>query len=450
MSLRWKIAIAMALLSAVATGVVGAVSWRSTQDRLVEELDDSLTSAADVLVVRPPDRLLALRRPRILTGPVVIVPERIYGVDQYVVQVLDRQGRVLDASNGVQLPVDELDRELAAAEAGAVVRTSVDLGDGTRYRVITLGTPGGAVQVARDLAETERVLADLRTRTWWLVGLVAIASALAGWALAAGVTSRLRRLTEASEQVAATGDLQVGVSVVGRDEVGRLGRAFGHMIGSLAASRQQQQRLVEDAGHELRTPLTSLRTNVDVLRRHPELSPELRAQVLADLDRDAGELAALVDEVVALAADRRGDEEPVQVSLGELATAVAARVQRRTGRPVLVTSDGSTVVARPAAVERAIANLLDNATKFDPSDTPVELDVTRGRVMVRDRGPGIADCELPHVFERFHRAPQARSLPGSGLGLSIVADVAAAHGGTVFARNRVGGGAEVGFELPLA
>jgi two-component system sensor histidine kinase MprB len=448
MSLRWKIAIAMALLSALATAVVGAVSFRTTEDRLVEEVDDSLRAAAEVLVVRWSER--PLRRPRLVAGPIVIVPERIYGVDQYVVQVLGADGRVLDASEGVQLPVDEVDRELAAAEVGGVVRTAADLSDGTTYRVITVGTEGGAVQVARDLAETERVLDDLRVRTWWLVGLVALASALAGWLLAAGVTSRLRRLTAASEQVAATGDLRVDAPVAGDDEVGRLGRAFDHMLGSLAASREQQQRLVEDAGHELRTPLTSLRTNVDVLRRHSDLSPEVRAQVVADIERDTGELAALVEEVVALAADRRSDEQAVRLVLGELAAEVAERVRRRTGRAVQITTDGSTVVARPGAIERAISNLLDNAAKFDPSDTPLELEVARGRVTVRDRGPGIALSDLPHVFERFHRAPEARTLPGSGLGLSIVAEVAAAHGGTVFARNRDDGGAEVGFELPVA
>ena len=444
MSLRWKVALALALVSAVATALVGGLSLRATHSRLMEEIDESLWSAADVLILSPRERPRARD-----TGPLVIVPERVFGVDQYVVQVLDTGGEVLDASQGVALPVGEVQRSLAELEAGRAIATSKDAVDGTRYRVVTVGTDGGAVQVGRYLTETDRVLASLRARTWWLVGVVALASALAGWLLAHGVTKRIRRLTDVAEQVAATGDLDVDTPVSGDDEAGRLGRAFDRMLDSLAASRQQQQRLVEDAGHELRTPLTSLRTNLDVLRRHPDLAPEIRSQVLADLDRDAGELVALVEEVVAVAADRRDDEAATSQALGPLAEAVADRARRRTGRVISVSADESCAVVRPAAIERAISNLIDNAAKFDASDAAIELDVGDGRITVRDRGPGIAAGDLDHVFERFHRATDARTLPGSGLGLAIVAEVAAAHGGEVFARNRDGGGAEVGFTVAV-
>jgi two-component system sensor histidine kinase MprB len=101
-------------------------------------------------------------------------------------------------------------------------------------------------------------------------------------------------------------------------------------------------------------------------------------------------------------------------------------------------------------IERAVSNLLDNAVKFDSSNGVIRVDVDAGMVTVRDRGPGIPDSDLEAVFARFHRSPEARSLPGSGLGLSIVADAALAHGGGHFARRRDGGGAEVGFWIPLA
>jgi two-component system sensor histidine kinase MprB len=220
------------------------------------------------------------------------------------------------------------------------------------------------------------------------------------------------------------------------------------MLASLAESRRRQQRLVEDAGHELRTPLTSLRTNLDVLRRHPDLDVETRAQVLDDLDRDTTELAGLVEEVVAVAADRHDDGPPQTVMLGPLVERVGARMARRTGRQVIVSTDDSVVVARPAALERAVANLVDNAGKFSPDDTPVEVRVVDGAVTVADRGPGIPTGELESVFDRFHRTAEARGLPGSGLGLAIVAAVAADGGGSAVARNREGGGAEVTLALP--
>jgi len=107
------------------------------------------------------------------------------------------------------------------------------------------------------------------------------------------------------------------------------------------------------------------------------------------------------------------------------------------------------VSAQRLLLERAITNLLDNAAKFDQTDQPIELSALRGRVAVRDHGPGIAPADLGHVFDRFFRAVAARSQPGSGLGLSIVTEVAAAHGGTTFAENHPDGGAVVGFTVPV-
>jgi two-component system sensor histidine kinase MprB len=126
---------------------------------------------------------------------------------------------------------------------------------------------------------------------------------------------------------------------------------------------------------------------------------------------------------------------------------VAARYQRRSGRDIVVVAETTPVVAQRAAVQRALSCLLDNATKFDPSGAPIEVSVRDRGIAVADRGMGIPDKELALVFERFHRAEEARTMPGSGLGLSIVRDVAERHGGSVFARHRDGGGAVIGFRL---
>ncbi len=108
------------------------------------------------------------------------------------------------------------------------------------------------------------------------------------------------------------------------------------------------------------------------------------------------------------------------------------------------------VSVRPHMIERAISNLIDNALKYSPAGSPVELTVSGGRLEVRDRGPGIADVDRPLVFDRFYRAVEARTEPGSGLGLAIVRQIVERPGGRVWAENHPGGGAVVGFELPVA
>ena len=127
----------------------------------------------------------------------------------------------------------------------------------------------------------------------------------------------------------------------------------------------------------------------------------------------------------------------------------AERAQRRSGREVQVQSDDSEVLIRRGQLERAISNLLENAVKFDPSDGPIEVVIAEGRISVLDRGPGIPEADHELVFERFHRSATARTLPGSGLGLSMVATTARQHGGDVFVEDRVGGGAIVGLTLPI-
>jgi two-component system sensor histidine kinase MprB len=323
--------------------------------------------------------------------------------------------------------------------------------NGSHYRVETVSVGGGlgAVQVALSLHANDNVLGSLRDRIL-LAALIVVAFAGGiGLLIARRVTKRLITLTNTAEVVAQTGRLDVEVPVEGNDEAGRLGVAFNEMLAALAHSKEDQQRLVQDAGHELRTPLTSLRTNMSVLRRHA-LTNDAREQVLDDLDSETRELTVLVNELVELATDRSRDEPPEDVALAEVAERVATRARRRSDREVIVDADASLVVVRPAAIERALSNLVDNALKFqEDGSAPVEIVVRSGTVTVLDRGPGLLPDDIPHLFDRFYRSVKARSRPGSGLGLSIVRDVAERHGGTVFARPRAGGGSEIGFTIPV-
>jgi two-component system, OmpR family, sensor histidine kinase MprB len=166
---------------------------------------------------------------------------------------------------------------------------------------------------------------------------------------------------------------------------------------------------------------------------------------------DVDELSSLLGELVDLASDLAAAEPQEEVRLGDLSRAVAARTQRRAERDVTV--DDATaieVVGRPRQLERAIGNLVDNAVKYSEPDTPIDITIDGTTVTVRDRGRGIPDEDLVHMFDRFYRAVDVRTQPGSGLGLSIVEEIVRSHGGRVFARNRDGGGVEVGFTLNSA
>jgi two-component system sensor histidine kinase MprB len=193
-----------------------------------------------------------------------------------------------------------------------------------------------------------------------------------------------------------------------------------------------------------------MRTNIDVLRRHPDLDPAQRAQVLADVGAELRELTLLTEVLITLAMEDADSEEPVPVDLADLARRAAARAGRRSGRTVEVDAESSVVVGRPRLLLRVLDNLLDNAVKFDPSQLPIAVTVRSGQVTVRDHGPGIRPEDRSRVFDRFYRALPSRTQPGSGLGLAIVRDAVLAHDGEVSVTNHPDGGAVFTVTLPLA
>ncbi|WP_433782614.1 HAMP domain-containing sensor histidine kinase [Actinomycetospora sp. CA-101289] len=449
MSLRSRLALAFAVVAAVVALLVGVLSYRAASDRITDEVDRTLASVS-AAVAAGETGVLATSEGDPGDGPDEGRGRGRRGDgDPLVAQAVAPNGAP-SAIGGrrLALPVNATDRALATATtAGGTATTEIDLGrDAYRVRTTALGGGRGALQVAVDVDESSRVLTGTAIDIAWVSLIVLIAAAGAGWLLARRITRRLVRLAGAAEEVSVRGGLEHEVPVEGRDEVGRLSASFNTMVRRLAASREAQERLVQDAAHELRTPLTSLRTNASVLRRVAELSPEARERLLDDVQGETRELSRLVDELVELALDRRGEEPEEAVDLGAVAQRAAQRVQRRTGRAVHIDTDGSVVRGRPAALERAAGNLLENAVKFDgDGDEPIGVRVRQGTITVTDRGPGIDAADAVRVFDRFYRSDAARGLPGSGLGLAIVRDVAESHGGTVFASTPSGGGAAVGF-----
>jgi two-component system sensor histidine kinase MprB len=308
--------------------------------------------------------------------------------------------------------------------------------------------PAGAVLVVKSLQETNRALERLRV-ILILVSLGGIAVAAAAGALVSGATlAPVRRLTAAAERIAETGEPSERVPEGGRDELARLGASFNTMLASLEESLETQRRFVADASHELRTPLTSLQTNIDVLRGDIELEPEQRRRLLDDLHRESQEMRALIGGLLELA--RGGAQlEKQSFQLDELVE--DAVEQARTRFPAVSWEAGriepTVVDGYRDRMERAVWNLLENAGKWSGDGGSVEVSLADGELKVRDHGPGFAEEDRPLVFDRFYRSAAARAMPGAGLGLAIVREVAEAHGGTVAAENAHGGGALVRVSL---
>jgi two-component system sensor histidine kinase MprB len=277
----------------------------------------------------------------------------------------------------------------------------------------------------------------------------AIAAAL-GWIVATRLARPITRLRDATARIAQTLDLNTPIEVGGGPgEVGSLAASFTTMVAAVARSQDQQRRLVSDASHEMRTPLTSLRSNLELLDQIDRLPIDERREVVGDVLADVDELSSLLGELVDLASDLAHAEPEEAVRLGDLARTVATRLERRSDRSIsVVDTDPVDVTGRPRQLERAISNLVDNAAKYSDQKAPIEIVVAGTMVTVCDRGRGIPREDLGRIFDRFYRTVEARTEPGSGLGLSIVDEIARSHGGQVFARNREGGGAAVGFTLP--
>jgi two-component system sensor histidine kinase MprB len=311
--------------------------------------------------------------------------------------------------------------------------------DGQQYWVYTaawLGDPGGLVRVSRPANADDGALRDAALL---LAGLTIAATGITYGAarLAAGRILRpIAELTAAAEHVTKTRDLTARLGFTGTgDEVGRLASSFDTMLAALHDSLTAQHQLVADASHELRTPLTSLTTNLDLLEDGAGLAdPQAPALVRAAREQ-AGELDQLITDLLDLARHRESAPHQETVRLDLLTGEAVRRLRQRVPQAVIDTElEPCLVHVDPAAVDHAVSNLVGNAIKWTPPGAAVEVTVTGGRVSVTDHGPGVADADLPRIFERFYRAPAARGMPGAGLGLAIVGGVAQANNGTVDVR----------------
>src|SRR4051794_17209253 len=343
--------------------------------------------------------------------------------------------------------------EVAVARGTSTYSCRTITTKGTDYRVITEPTrrAGIALVVGQSLGANENTLDQLGLVMFLFGAAGVIAAALAGWGVARNGLRPVRRLTRAAEDIARTEQLDP-IAVEGNDEIARLARAFNAMLAALSASRDRQRQLVADAGHELRTPLTSLRTNLDLLTqadRQGGLSESSRQELLRDVQFQIEELTTLIGDLTELAREQPAEVMLEEVDLAEITERAVQRVRRRASSLHFdLRTEPWWVVGDAAALERAVLNLLDNAAKWSPPLGVVTVCLEAGTLTVSDQGRGIAEEDLPHVFDRFYRSSDSRTMPGSGLGLAIVRQVAERHGGSVAVGRSAQGGASFQLSVP--
>jgi two-component system sensor histidine kinase MprB len=445
MSFRVRLIVVSAAAVAAAIALSSITVYVFVRAQLLQELDRSLRDRAAQAISGP--TVGPAKRGAAPGACYVRLPQK--AVEQFggYFQVVDRKGAIIQAApKGFELPVSQDERSVAIPGSNPVY-TDGRIG-GQQVRIYTsFVSPACALQVARPLTELSRTLRRLA------VALSAVSlggigfAALLGWLVAGTALRPVRRLTEASEHVARTRDLSRRIHARGRDELARLATSFNTMLGALEQSLRAQRQLVADASHELRTPLTTVKTNVEVLQR-TELPIEERRAILRDVSEQIDELTVLVSDIVDLARGVEPALEREEVRLDLLVAQTVERVRRHApGIEFALALEPCVVVGVPSRLDRAVANLLDNACKWSPSGGKIEVRVADGEVSVRDHGPGIDDADLPFVFDRFYRAPSARSLPGSGLGLAIVRQVADSHSGRVAVEQPEDGGTLIRLSL---
>ncbi len=443
--LRDRIAVLVAAAVASAVALTGVAAWLITRVTVYNQLDSELVDVAAVTA-----------------NWVAVDIEGMGGLDtnalkaaNVTVMLVRADGRTstLPGATVTLVPgVEEL--SVARRQQGSSARTGA-ASNGEPYRIVavplTSGAESYALVLGRPLEATSNILATL---AWSLAifGLLGVGvSSAIGFVIARSAVAPMRRLTEAVTHVTDTNELDP-IAVEGSGELADLGRSFNTMLSSLQSSRERQRRLIADAGHELRTPLTSLRTNVELLvadERSRMLPEGARTDILRDIAAQLGEFTTLVGDLVHLSREDVVEPHPEPIDLRDVVHSAIARAKRR--GPSLafdVELHPLYLIGEPDSLERAITNLLDNAVKFSPPDGTVHVLLEGDRLRISDQGPGIPDDELPHVFDRFWRSPSARNTPGSGLGLSIVAQTIKAHGGWVKAGHSAEGGAEFIVRLP--
>lgn len=459
MSLRQRLTLLTAVAVALAIAVAASAAWWLVRSSIMDELDDGLVDRA-----RQVDQIVAAAQGPLGAQRSALQLTEMVQSDPVGVQIIEPSGIVHQITfEPLTTALDAPGAALPPAPATERARVDTLVLQGERYRVVTASAPDGTVlRLFHPLAAVDATLSSVG---WSLAGIAAAGIALAavlGWLVSRAGLRPVNRLAAATERVARTQDLseRIELGSAREDEITRLAGSVNAMLAALDRARSDQRELVENASHELRTPLAVLRNDFGLLARSEldpsrSLDPQERQELLRDLDTQVAALNDEVDGIITLAKGDQGSESRQRSELRDLIERAVRRTRRvRPEVAVQVHGEPVTATVYPAALERAVANLVRNAVQVSPAAGTVHVSLHRSDtevvVTVEDAGPGVREEEIPKLFTRFFRGSGARDRHGSGLGLAIVAQVAAQHAGRAEAANRPEGGAVFTMRWPLA
>lgn len=449
MPLRLRLAIWNALVILGAIFLLSALTYALEARSLSEDIDDSLrTQARNLATVYQVRATLSARaRERVIPQP------SVFSAPSFHVQVLDPDGEIVERSVGLgnrRLPIDP-ESLRRVGEDEEVFETVTLEGQDVRVFTASLVTDEeflGYIQIARSLEALEDALGFL-SRT--LVGAGAallVVSVVVVWIVAGVALRPIGRITQVARDIGLSMRLNERLPPLRtRDEVARLVETFNRMMDRLEGAFAAQRRFVADASHELRTPLTTIQGNLELLRRRGAVAqPEMR-EALEDVIVETERMTRLVHGLLALArADAGQVLARMPVRLDHVVRAVQREAQTLSGEVSvqLDTVEPAEVMGDADALKQLLLILVENGVKYTPSGGAVWLSLRHeqasGVLRVRDTGCGIADVDLPYIFERFYRSPAARASGGTGLGLAIARWIADEHDARIDVDSRPGEG----------
>lgn len=482
LSARARILGAMLLVAALGLVVVGGVTFLVQRDRVLTGIDARLDAQVQALqevagrgpadapstsLLPPPtdstssvvESIPANEFTDVVTYLRVVVQRLVPGPNESSMAIIDGEPRWVPGSMvGFQVAenTEFIDRVVAeTTAAGGAVRGTATTEQGLlRYIAVPVVVPdddrAGLYVRAVDLdEELAPVVTSMGTFTIAAVATL-VAAGIVGWFVAGRLLSPIRQLRETAESINLT-DLSARIPVPGNDDVSDLARTVNSMLARLEISVDEQRHLLDDVRHELKTPITIVRGHLEIMDTGDAFDVEATKEIgITELDR----MSRLVDDIDLLAAVE-GDQYSIGVvDVDELTARVGELVIVIPSHKWRIAQSGVGVVEADAdRLVQAWLQLADNASKYTPPGTPIEIgssldDTGAVRLWVQDHGPGIPPAQRKNIFRRFDRAGARRTVGGSGLGLAIVDAIARAHNGTCIATETPGGGATFTIHLP--
>ena len=501
--LQLRLAFFYALLLGLALWFFGSAVYTQAEQRAYHDLDNTLSSRATSVKIGK-DLSIAQQSgnlPLYLSNSI-----NGLGAGDVAIEVLDSQLHLLATTtstfqDGLQSSVAGFDTspipwDKQAAQWIEVQPYTTDGSpnsiystityEGQHVRVYTTINSGlglnNIIQTARSEQDIEQSLSDLQALLWRGGALVMVLALLGGWLITWSVLAAVRRMSGTAQKIGASQDFSQRVperSWLGKNELTRLASTFNNMLANLEKAYKYQQRFVADASHELRAPITSIRCNLDLLAKAPDLAPNEVEAALTDARAEADRMGRLVNDLLTLARADNTSQVSIdggykkyqtyseKVDLDSLLLEVYRQYRpvdedgqdaRKQNGPRIFLQDitPAQVYGDVDKLKQALVALLDNAIKYTPYEGSVALSLSTDNsfalLRVSDSGIGILAEDLPYIFERFYRADPARTRDrgGSGLGLAIAKSIVEEHTGSIEVESTPGKGSTFLVKIPLA